>query len=175
MPVSAVYQKDEDTRFCDLHSQDAEGHGVSFADGFPYLVVAEATLKKLNDTLETPVPMARFRPNIVVGNTAPEEEYTWRTFGTRQARLQVISPCTRCVITTIDQETGVRRGSDPLKTLARTSLVSEDFAGFRIHGAIFGENAIATRCGEISVGDRIEVLATKRGYRFREGKPRLSR
>jgi len=165
--VTVVHQKESDLRLCDPNfSVDPEGDAVSFGDGFPYLVTASATLEKLNGALESPVPMSRFRPNIVIGNTQPEAEYTWKNIAIGSVTLAFVKPCTRCVVTTVDQDTGVKTGKQPLATLAATNFLAQDFGGARVQGAVFGENAIPITEGEISVGDVVSVIETKPGYEF---------
>ena len=165
--VRAVYQKDEDVRLCDPNfAVKPDEDAVSFADGFQYLVTTEATLEKLNGQLESPVPMRRFRPNIVVGNTDPEAEYTWRAITAGEASFDLVKPCTRCVMTTVDQELGVKTGKEPLTALARTTFLAQNFGASRVQGAIFGENAIPSTYGKISVGDAVKVIDTKPMYNF---------
>eukprot|EP00284_Hemiselmis_tepida_P013606 CAMPEP_0174943438 /NCGR_PEP_ID=MMETSP1355-20121228/76684_1 /TAXON_ID=464990 /ORGANISM="Hemiselmis tepida, Strain CCMP443" /LENGTH=298 /DNA_ID=CAMNT_0016190685 /DNA_START=165 /DNA_END=1058 /DNA_ORIENTATION=- len=96
---------------------------ASYADGFPVLIANEASLRDLNQRMEkagTPaLPMNRFRPNIVVGGIGlvPWEEDRWREVRVGSERLAVVKPCTRCKVTTTDQET-TERGAEPLKTMA---------------------------------------------------------
>jgi uncharacterized protein len=126
--VRAVYQQHDDKRFCDPNFAVMPEHDtVSFADGFQYLVTTKATLEQLNSQLSVPVPMQRFRPNIVVEHTAPEAEYTWRSITAGEASFRLVKPCTRCVMTTVDQELGVKTGNEPLASLARTNFLSQNF------------------------------------------------
>lgn len=97
------------------------GHQVGFADAFPLLLLGEGSWHDLNDRLlargEEPVPMNRFRPNLVVRGCAPYAEDDWRDFRIGEAALRNAGPCARCVITTTDQTTA-ERGVEPLRTLA---------------------------------------------------------
>lgn len=111
-----VYMPDEAERAVDSDHGRA-GDRVGFADGFPILLLSEASLEDLNGRLERPVPVDRFRPNIVVEGCAPYEEDGWRAVRVGGVSLRVVKPCARCVITTVDQESGVR-GKEPLRTLA---------------------------------------------------------
>lgn len=125
---------------------------VSFADGFPYLLASEESLAELNRRLTEPVPMSRFRPNVVVDGTAgPHDEDTWAHF--RMGRLDFfgVKPCVRCVMTTIDSETG-QQGKEPLKALATYRRVD--------HKILFAQNVMAApgASGTLRVGDAIEVL-----------------
>jgi uncharacterized protein YcbX len=122
---------------------------TGFADGYPVLLISEASLADLNARLEEPVPMNRFRPNLVVAGCEPFAEDGWRRIRIGDVELAVVKPCARCVITTIDKET-LARSKEPLKTLA----------GYRRHprGAIFGQNAIPLNEGQLEVGMGVEIL-----------------
>lgn len=119
---------------------------VSFADGFPYLVCTEASLEALNRTLDEPVPMARFRPNLVITGATPYEELSWSRLAVGSVELALVKPCKRCVMVTGDPTTGERASDEPLRTLAAD------------HGAIFGMNALALGEGVLAVGDSVRVL-----------------
>jgi uncharacterized protein YcbX len=128
---------------------------VSFADGYPLLLANTASLDGLNAWIAAeyaqPVPMTRFRPNVVVSGAPPWAEDAWTGGRIRigAVTFRVPKPCARCVVTTTDQETG-ERGREPLRTLARYRNVNEDLR--------FATNLIPDDVGEISVGDRVEVL-----------------
>ncbi len=127
---------------------------VSFADGYPFLLIGENSLNDLNKRLETPLPMNRFRPNFVVAGTEPFAEDNWKKIRVGSTVFHVVKPCARCVITTIDQETGVFGGKEPLKTLASFRLKRQKI--------LFGQNLIAENLGDvIKIGDEIEVIETK--------------
>ncbi len=121
---------------------------VSFADGYPYLIISEASLQDLNSRMEAPLPMHRFRPNIVVSGIEPYMEDLWKDFKIEDVSFYGTHSCKRCVFTTVDQETG-KKGAEPLKTLAT----------YRREGpeVIFGLNAIAASRGVIGVGDFINL------------------
>lgn len=125
------------------------GTAVSFADAFPFLLVSEASLDELNRRLETPVPMNRFRPNIVVAGCAPHAEDGWRRVSIGEVVFRVAKPCARCVITTTDQRTG-ERGPEPLRTLASYRTV-----GGKV---LFGQNLVHEGRGVVRVGDRVRVV-----------------
>lgn len=126
---------------------------VSFADGYPYLIIGEAALADLNGRLEQRVPMDRFRPNIVYRGGKPYEEDHWQTFRMGALTFRGIKPCPRCQITTIDQKTAVT-GKEPLKTLAKYRRQNNEVC--------FGLNAcwVANKKMEnvIRVGDEIVVM-----------------
>ncbi|HET9983757.1 MAG TPA: MOSC N-terminal beta barrel domain-containing protein [Longimicrobiales bacterium] len=122
---------------------------VAFPDGYPILLLSEASLAELNRRLATPVPMERFRPSLVVAGTAPHAEDGWRRLEVAGVRLHVVKPCARCVVTTVDQATGVA-GKEPLRTLARYRKVGSK--------VLFGQNVIHEGRGTIRLGDRVTVL-----------------
>jgi uncharacterized protein YcbX len=123
---------------------------TSFADGYPILLTSEEGLQDLNSRLESPVPMNRFRPNLVVKRGEPFAEDTWNRIRIGNVELAVVKPCARCEVTTIDKET-LERSKEPLKTLGK----------YRKHrlGAIFGQNVIPLNEGRIRLGMNVEVLS----------------
>ena len=124
---------------------------VGFADGYPLLLISEASLADLNSRLATPLPMNRFRPNIVVTGCEPYAEDTWQRIQIGGLGFDIVKPCARCATTTTDQATGAR-GKEPLKTLA-TYRDGPD------SGPLFGQNVIHAGVGAIRVGDEVEVAA----------------
>lgn len=122
---------------------------VNFQDVYPLLIISEASLNALNQELEAPVSMNRFRPNIVVRGCGPYAEDQWRQIIIGKTRIDIVEPCARCVVTTIEQETG-RKGGEPLKTLARLRLQGNK--------TMFGQNAIHLNLDNIAIGDSLEVL-----------------
>ncbi len=127
-------------------------NSVSFADAFPYLLISQASLDDLNRRLPTPVPMNRFRPNIVIEGCGPYEEDQMRVLLINGVTLHIAKPCSRCVLTTVDQDTG-EVGEEPLKTL--TAYRSYD------NHVYFGQNLIASTFGEVKVGDTVHVVQWK--------------
>jgi uncharacterized protein YcbX len=126
---------------------------VSFADGYPFLLIGQASLDDLNSRLAEPIPMNRFRPNFVVEGAESFAEDTWKKIRIGETVFHVVKPCARCVITTIDQATGTKTGKEPLKTLG-------DFRNRR-GKLLFGQNLIAeSGGGKIRIGDEVEVLET---------------
>ncbi len=123
---------------------------VSFADGAPYLLLSDATLAGLNARLERPVSMSNFRPNIVVTADTPHAEDEWTGFAAGSAKFAVGWSCSRCVLTTVDPERGVRRDDgEPLKTLR--SYRSENGV------VLFGQNLLLRQAGTVAVGDAVEL------------------
>jgi uncharacterized protein YcbX len=130
------------------YAVSAEDH-TGFADGYPILIISEASLLDLNSKLVSPLPMNRFRPNIVVQNCEPFAEDTWKRIRIGDVEMALVKPCPRCVVTTIDKET-LEKSKEPLKTLA-TYRNQED-------GAMFGMNIIPLNEGKVKVGMSVEVL-----------------
>lgn len=134
-----------------MTSSHAAGQEVSFADGFPMLLVSQAALEALNARLATPVPMQRFRPNLVVDATAAHAEDGWRRVRIGAVEFEVAKPCTRCVFTTVDHLRGERDpAGEPLRTLI----------GYRRgpDGVSFGQNLIPCGTGTLRQGDPVQVL-----------------
>ena len=129
----------------------SSAHEVSFADAFPFLVISEASLADLNARLDTPLPMNRFRPNLVVSGAAPYAEDEWGRFRIGGVVFHGATRCGRCVVTTTDQLTG-ERAPEPLRTLATYRLDPDGTV-------MFGRNLIhETKTGRLAVGDALELL-----------------
>ena len=117
MPCRLVFMPDEARR--PVSAEYAVGEGiVSFADGFPLLLIGEASLADLNARLADPVPMNRFRPNLVVTGLAPFAEDHWTQVRVGDVLFHVVKSCARCAMTTVEQTTGTATGPEPLQTLA---------------------------------------------------------
>ena len=122
---------------------------VSFADGMPYVIIGQASLDELNGRLADPVGMDRFRPNLVFsgGDAYAEDQFKRLQIG--EVDFQVVKPCARCVMITVDQEKGAK-GKEPLATLATYRSL-----GSKVY---FGQNAVALTQGIVRVGDPIHQL-----------------
>ncbi|WP_041244044.1 MOSC domain-containing protein [Gloeobacter kilaueensis] len=129
------------------------GSQVGFADGYPLLVVSEASLADLNSRLAASLPMERFRPNLVLSGTAPYAEDSWHQIRIGEVALQAAKPCVRCKITTIEQHTAVEQGPEPLRTLMSYRRIEG--------GPIFGQNYVHLDPGRIDVGDPVVPLAAR--------------
>ena len=151
-PVRLVHFADGYQRKLNPQYAVTEDDHTGFADGYPILLTSEEGLQDLNSRLEIPVPMNRFRPNLVVKGCAPFAEDTWNRIRIGDVELAVVKPCDRCVVTTIDKET-LEQSKEPLKTLSK----------FRKHplGAIFGQNVIPLNEGRIRLGMNMEVLSSR--------------
>jgi uncharacterized protein YcbX len=173
--VRLLFQEADDRRACDPRfAADPERDETGYADGFPYLVVNSATLDRLNGKMAVAIPMNRFRPNIVITSAAADAEYGWLEIDAGQSSFALVKPCARCVMTTIDQETGIKTGTEPLATLTQDSLMAQKFAGGgKVQGVIFGQNAVPEKLGRLSVGDAVIVCALRseeQKYQFRARK-----
>ena len=151
-PVRLVSFDSAATRPCDpVWTGDAPAQSM-FADGFPLLVLSEASLENLNHRLSSPVPMNRFRPNIVLSGLKPHDEDRIQELYSQSVRLRMVKPCMRCAITTTDQATG-RVGEEPLRTLKSYRWDPQ------LRGVAFGQNAIVLRGVDttIRVGQELEI------------------
>lgn len=128
-----------------VNSDDHTG----FADGYPILIISEESLQDLNSRLDSPVPMNRFRPNLVVKDCEPFAEDSWKRIRIGTVKMALVKVCPRCVVTTIDKET-LAKSKEPLRTLEK----------FRRHelGAIFGMNTIPLNEGSIETGMSVEII-----------------
>ena len=148
-PLRFVYMPDATYRRVDPERL-VDSRRVSFADGFPLLVVNQSSLDELNSRLARPVDIRRFRPNIVVSGADPWVEDDWRSLEVGAIGIQVVKPCSRCVLTTVDPDTGVKDSdTQPLKTLSTYRKT--------LDGVIFGQNAVHERSGRVAVGDRVVI------------------
>ncbi|GAA2826489.1 MOSC domain-containing protein [Kitasatospora paracochleata] len=136
------------------------GETVSMADGYPLLLTTTASLADLNRRIAedhpddpvkaTALPMERFRPNVVITGTEAWAEDGWRRIRIGELTFRVAKPCGRCVVTTTDQETGVRRGPEPLRALGRHHRFGQKL--------VFGQNLIPEGVGTLRIGDELTVL-----------------
>ena len=134
---------------------------VGFADAYPFLIVAQASLDDLNRRLaahtrgepgaggEAPLPMNRFRPNVVVAGCEPYAEDTWARIVIEGVAYAVVKPCVRCAVTTTDQATS-KRYLEPLRTLATYRKTAK--------GVIFAQNAVNLGTGTLGVGSPVTVI-----------------
>lgn len=133
------------------YARDAE---TSFTDGYPLLIVNEASLDALNAELSSPISMDRFRPNLVVRHEPAWGEDGWAKLIIDGVRFDGVKPCARCVAITTDQKTGERpQGSEPLAQLAKLHTLKVG----KSPGAIFGMNLVHRGLGTVRVG--VDVLA----------------
>lgn len=158
------FDTDKMTRLTD--PRYSRGYKVTFSDGYPFLLISEASLDALNERLPNPLPINRFRPNIFVQGCEPFAEDLWQTFTISNLKFHGVKLCSRCKVTTVDQETG-KPGSEPLQTL-------QSFRGGRVMTlpkkvsakVFFGQNVVCEESVEllnnehplIRAGDVLTVL-----------------
>jgi hypothetical protein len=154
-------------RLNEAYAVNPDDH-TGFADGYPILLASEASLEDLNARLESPVPMNRFRPNLVVKGCEPFAEDAWDRICIGETRVEpgavlslskgqrvelaVVKPCARCLVTTIDKET-LEKSKEPLKTLATYRR--------QARGVMFGQNVIPLNEGRLEVGMNVEILSKR--------------
>ncbi len=142
-----VYFSEENMRAVDTRFAPNQ-ENVSLSDGYPFLIIGEASLNDLNNRMKVPLPMNRFRPNFVFSGGKAFEEDGWKQFTIGSNKFLGVKPCARCVVTTINQET-IEKGDEPLRTLA-TYRKREN----KIH---FGQNVLAVDHTFVSEGDTITL------------------
>ncbi len=148
-PCKLVYMAEDVHRYVDgLYAR--EGETVSFADGFPVLLISQASLDDLNSRLDTPVPMNRFRPNLVVQGCEAFAEDKWRRVRIGSVEFAVAKPCSRCVMPSIDQATAAKN-SEVLQVLASYRRGDD-------RQVYFGQNLVYSGIGKLGVGDTLEIL-----------------
>lgn len=147
-PCRLVYMPEKSKRYVDSDYGNNQDH-VSFADGFPVLLISDASLEALNTHLDVPVPMNRFRPNLVVSGTTPFEEDRWQKMAIGEVVFRVVKPCERCRVITIDQKTGTA-SQEPLRTPAKFRSTEGK--------VLLGRNLIPDTKGIIRISDPITVI-----------------
>ncbi len=121
-------------------------HQTGFADGYPVLVISEASLRDLNARLDVPIPMDRFRPNVVVEGCRAFEEDENRFLESQFVKLKMVKPCSRCIMVNVDSQNAVV-GKEPLQTLSVYRNQN--------HKVNFGQNAIVIEPGGLELGEEI--------------------
>lgn len=122
---------------------------TSLSDSYPYLLTNAKSLVDLQEKTRIDIDMKRFRPNLVISSDAAFEEDNWKKLLIGKLIFEIVKPCARCVITTIDPWTGIA-GKEPLKTLETYRKQNEKI--------LFGQNMIVESEGVIQVGDKIKIL-----------------
>ncbi|HEX4204752.1 MAG TPA: MOSC N-terminal beta barrel domain-containing protein [Ktedonobacteraceae bacterium] len=123
---------------------------VSFASGYPFHLIGEASVAHVSQLLDAPMPLDRFRPNLVITGAPAFAEDTWQTIRINQQVFHLVKPCDRCAITAIDQLTGEVTGKEPLRTLASFRTVKQK--------VLFGQYLLAEERGLLRVGGPIQVV-----------------
>jgi len=144
-----VYMAASDHR--STNPEFAPDRRVSFADGYPVLIVSDVSVRELGRRVGREIPVERFRPNIVASAPEPHEEDRWRRFEIGDSAFEGVKQCLRCKVPTLDQETGtVDEAGEPLRTLATYRRTAS--------GVWFGTNALPPVTGSIGVGDPIRIV-----------------
>ncbi|BAZ46700.1 hypothetical protein NIES4102_37400 [Chondrocystis sp. NIES-4102] len=157
-----VRQSPQHPRLLEHKYSSNQAKSLTFADNYPVMLTSTASLDELNQRIieiqqqtKEAIPMNRFRPNIVVKTCDPFIEDTWSVIQIGEVKFTVVKPCSRCIITTIDQTQGTKNQlKEPLNTLGTFRQLSEQ-------GVMFGENMIPQNEGVIKVGDRLEVIRAR--------------
>ena len=165
--LSGYFNRPVQLRWTGLHSQRrVKNHPdlpLSFADGYPYLLVNEASFSDLRRRCPAGIRLTQFRPNLVVSGTEPYAEDGWRTLRIGEITFEAVKPCSRCVLTTINVEQGRKHAAaEPLRTLQ----------GYRTaeNGDVdFGMNLLARNSGIIRLGDQVEILTGQTPRRYGSG------
>jgi MOSC domain-containing protein len=143
-----VYFPGDEKRQVDL-AYAKKGDLTGFSDGFPLLIISQASLDDLNARLDKPVSMTRFRPNIVISGTEAFAEDEWKNIIIGGINFRIVKPCSRCSVPSVDPLTGLR-SIEPVKTLRN----------YRMRGSkvYFGQNVIADSTGMLEVGMPVEIV-----------------
>ncbi|MEW1600702.1 MOSC N-terminal beta barrel domain-containing protein [Streptomyces sp. NPDC093808] len=156
-PVRLVHLDDPAVRRPVDPAYALPGETVTLADGYPLLLTTTASLDRLNSLIaqgahadEGPLPMSRFRPNVVIEGTEAWAEDRWTRVTIGAVPFRVAEPCGRCVVTTTDQDSA-QRGREPLHTLGRHRSVDGRL--------VFGQNLVPLSSGTLRVGDPLEAVA----------------
>ena len=147
-PCELVRQSDSGARQVDLRYAEPDDR-VAFADGFPFLLISQASVDDLNSRLDEGVPVDRFRANIIVDGCAPHAEDGWSTVTIGEVDFRVAKPCARCVVITTDQLDGTR-SAEPLRTLASYRTINGK--------VLFGQNLVHRGPGTLRVGDKVQPI-----------------
>ncbi|HWH61940.1 MAG TPA: MOSC N-terminal beta barrel domain-containing protein [Ginsengibacter sp.] len=143
-----VYMHDSSKRFVD-EKYAINNEITSLSDGYPFLLVGQSSLDDLNKRLINPLPVNRFRPNMVFTGAEPYEEDFIAELSINNIIFYGVKPCGRCTITTVDQD-DASKSKEPLKTLATYRE--------RNNKIYFGQNLLAKGVGSINIGDQIKII-----------------
>lgn len=130
---------------------------LGFADGFPFLLINEASLQDLRQRCPAGIKLEQFRPNLVITGASAWAEDSWSTVRIGEVLFDVPKPCSRCVLTTVSPEKGRKHPSgEPLATLQKFRTATDGSGDID-----FGLNLIARNSGIMRVGDELQVVASK--------------
>lgn len=141
---------------------------LSFADGYPYLLISEASFLDLQRRCPAGVTLTQFRPNLVVTGTEAYAEDSWHHLRIGEVEFEVVKPCSRCGLTTVNVEQGNKHPQgEPLRTLQGYRSADDG-------NVDFGQNVIARTTGIVRVGDNVEVVSTRKPRRYHAGSPSVA-
>lgn len=147
-PIQLVYMDETEIRQVDVRYAK-QGVRTSFSDGFPFLLMSQSSVDFLQQQYGKTVDVRQFRPNIVIDDCAAFEEDHWKRIAINGIQFDLVKPCSRCVIPSIDVQTGEMQKDFMQVLLAHRKIGSE---------IVVGQNMTHTGEGEVSVGDRVVVL-----------------
>lgn len=145
-----VYQPENTVRSVDPHFAFTTDK-VNFSDGFPFLIISQASMDALNQVLPSQIPIRRFRPNLVISNCNSYAEDSWREISINSITFRLPKPCSRCLVPTIDMNTA-QTNKEPLSTLNHLRKWNKQ--------VFFGQNALHNDTGELSVGNNVRIIRT---------------
>ncbi|AKJ42597.1 YcbX family protein [Pragia fontium] len=138
---------------------------LSFADGFPYLLINETSFQALQARCPSNIVIEQFRPNLIIRDAAPFAEDNWQTIRIGEVIFDLVKPCSRCILTTVNTENGRKHPQgEPLRTL-------QQFRTAENGDVDFGQNLIARNSGVVRLGDKIEILATHPARVYKSSQP----
>ena len=143
-----VYFPDDEIRIVDQDYAQPNDH-TAFSDGFPILLISQASLDDLNSRMDEAIPMARFRPNIVVSGCEAFAEDDWKQLTVGDIGLRIVKPCSRCIVPNVDIDSA-ERNKEPAKTLSSYRK--------RNNKIFFGQNVVADGVSEIELGMTLKFL-----------------
>lgn len=147
-PTRLVYFPEDGSRQVDLNFANT-GDITAFSDGFPYLLIGQASLDDLCSRLDAPISMSRFRPNLVVTGADAFAEDDWKKIKIGEVVFNLVKPCSRCIIPSIDPKTA-EKNANVIKTLASYRM--------RENKILFGQNLTAEGSGELRLEMPVEIL-----------------
>lgn len=152
MNCKLMFMPDDSLRNIDPRYALDDNDITSFSDAYPVMLIAKESLDDLNERLDEKLPMNRFRPNLVIEGLEPYEEDWIKHFSVNAIDFFGVKLCSRCVLTTVNQQTGIK-GKEPLKTLATYRSLNNNI--------YFGQNIIYKGKGTIATGDKVIVIERK--------------
>lgn len=124
---------------------------VEFADGYPFMLISQASLDDLNTRLQQPMSMQRFRPNLVIDGCAPYAEDHWKQIKIGDLYFRLVKSCARCNIPTVDIASGTYAGDEPIKTLSTYRMQEGKI--------MLGQNLLHDGGGRLEVGMPVEIIS----------------